>query len=202
MTDRSLKVKKNSDGTLTVSGVAYVADAPNANDVVYPRKVLEKALKQYLEEPEDERLLMQGCAAKPTLRNAIGVVTDGSIDEEGIVRLEAKTLPLSSATLDLLTKHPEQLAFAGAGYSEDREEENGILTISKFKITSMGVVPVREVEPCKHERQTKKRYPNPAKCKECGATICPDCDGTKFAAWGKCGTCKGRGILFEENPDD
>lgn len=55
---------------------------------------------------------------------------------------------------------------------------------------------------CKHERQTKKRYPHLARCKDCGKTICPDCDGTKVGAFGRCATCKGTGTMEKENSHD
>lgn len=54
-------------------------------------------------------------------------------------------------------------------------------------------------ESCEHKNQTKKRYPALAKCRDCGATICPDCDGTKVGAWDHCATCKGTGVIEEES---
>jgi hypothetical protein len=196
MADRRLKVTKVEGDIYTLKGVAYEADVPNINGTIYPRSVLEKALAEYLEKPEDERLLTIGCQVEPKLRDAIGVVTGGEMVGSE-VRLEARTLATSSAAAAVAAAYKDALAFAGAGISEPREDEG---TMQKFEITNMGVVRLHEVQPCEHKNQTKKRYPNPAKCKDCGASICPDCDGTKVGAWDKCVTCKGTGVL-EENSD-
>ena len=50
-------------------------------------------------------------------------------------------------------------------------------------------------EECKHKNRTKKKYPTMAKCKDCGALICPDCDGTGLGLWGTCTTCMGKGSM-------
>ena len=51
---------------------------------------------------------------------------------------------------------------------------------------------------CEHKNRTKKRYPNTARCKDCGAHICPDCDGTKVGSFARCATCKGTGVIEEK----
>lgn len=51
---------------------------------------------------------------------------------------------------------------------------------------------------CKHERRTKKQYPHLAWCKDCGAKICPDCNGTGAGSWARCATCKGTGVIEEK----
>lgn len=196
MSDRRLNVTENGDGTFTLKGVAYECDRPNINGTVYPRAVMEKALAKYLETPADRRLLTIGCAAKPRLADAIGLVTHAELvgDE---VRIEATTLKNNSAAV-VAAGFPDQLAFAGAGIGKSDDET----TIEEFEITSMGVVRLNEVQPCEHKNQTKKRYPHLAKCKDCGASICPDCDGSGLGSWGKCSTCQGKGTIQEESSHD
>jgi len=52
-----------------------------------------------------------------------------------------------------------------------------------------------KVESCEHKNQTKKRYPRLARCKDCGALVCPDCDGTGKGLWATCTTCMGKGTI-------
>lgn len=53
---------------------------------------------------------------------------------------------------------------------------------------------------CKHQNRTEKKYPFPAKCKDCGKMICPDCDGTGQGYWSFCDVCNGKGTIdFDDN---
>jgi hypothetical protein len=142
--DRRLSVTKNQDGTFTLTGVAYEADRPNINRVVYPKAVLEKALTEYLEKPESDRLLTVGCAPRPKLADAIGIVTGGEMVGNE-VRIEAKTLK-DSALAAIAAAYGEDFAFAGSGMSDKTEEgDDGVITVCNFEITNMGVVRVEEV---------------------------------------------------------
>ena len=196
MTDRRLTVTELSEGKFVLQGVAYEADKPNINGVTYPKEVLEKALAKYLTTPENMRLLTIGCAAKPKLRDVIGFVTDGKFVGNEL-HITARTLK-GVAAASVAASHHNEMAFAGAGISTDMVEESGVVE-GEFEITGMGVVRLNEVTPCEHKNQTKKRYPNMAKCKDCGVSICPDCDGTEVGSWGRCATCKGTGTMEEES---
>ena len=142
MTDRRLKATKNSDGTFTLSGVAYEADRPNINNVVYPREVLAKALEEYLEKPEEDRLLTVGCAPRPHLATKIGVVIRGEIVENDVL-IEARTLK-GNFFAAAVAAHHCAFALAGTGMSS-KIEGNDPVVIRDFEITSMGVVGVEEV---------------------------------------------------------
>jgi len=145
MVDRRLKVTKHPDGTATLTGVAYEADRPNINRVVYPRAVLEKALAKYLETPANKRLLTIGCQVKPKLADVIGTVTNAEIVGNE-VRIEARTLKGSSLGA-IAAAYGKDFAFAGSGMSDKTEEgDDGVITVCNFEITNMGVVRVEEVE--------------------------------------------------------
>jgi hypothetical protein len=142
MTDRRLSATQNEDGTYTLTGVAYEAGRPNINRVVYPKAVLEKALAEYLEKPEADRLLTIGCAPRPTLADAIGVVTGGEMVGNE-VRIEAKTLE-GSALAAIAAAYHRDFAFAGSGMSSGTDGEDPLI-VRDFEITNMGVVRVEEV---------------------------------------------------------
>ena len=142
MSDRRLSVAKSEDGTLTLKGVAYEADKPNINGTVYPKAVLEKALAEYLEKPEADRLLTVGCEPRPKLADAIGIVTGGEMVGNE-VRIEAKTLT-DSALAAIAAAYHRDFAFAGSGMSSGVDGEDP-LVVRDFEITNMGVVRVEEV---------------------------------------------------------
>ena len=52
-----VKPSKSSDGIITMSGIIQKAGAPNANNRVYPKPILERAEKKYQELIQDRRAL-------------------------------------------------------------------------------------------------------------------------------------------------
>ena len=52
-----VKPSKSSDGIITMSGIIQKAGAPNANNRVYPKPILEREDKKYQELIQDRRAL-------------------------------------------------------------------------------------------------------------------------------------------------
>ena len=74
-----VKPSKSSDGIITMSGIIQKAGAPNANNRVYPKPILEREDKKYQELIQDRRALGEldhPDSAIVQLENVSHVVTD------------------------------------------------------------------------------------------------------------------------------
>lgn len=140
MTDRKAKVTRKPDGTYKVEGVAYVADKPNANGILYPKEVLEKALVEFMR--KDFRPVTFGCKPQVKLADTIGEVVAGKV-VDGEVHMEIKTWPSHWASHGMEARQHD-VALAGSGIGDMDEKTRAIRT---FEITSIGLVGVAEVEP-------------------------------------------------------
>lgn len=140
MTDRRAKVTRLEDGTYQVEGVAYVADQPNVNGMVYPKEVLERALTEFM--GQDVRPVTFGCKASPKLADMIGEVAEGEMvgDE---VRMTIRTWPSHWASHGMKAREVDA-ALAGSGVGDMDEETR---RLRDFHITSIGIVRTDEVEP-------------------------------------------------------
>lgn len=140
MTDRKAKVTRQTDGTYRVEGVAYVADEPNVNGLIYPKDVLEKALAEFL--AKGFRPVTFGCKVRPRLADVIGEVVGGEV-RGNEVHMEVKTLPSHWASLGMKGRQFDAaLAGSGTGNMDVKTSR-----IHDFHITSIGLVGAAEVEP-------------------------------------------------------
>lgn len=140
MTDRRARVTRLPDGTYQVEGVAYVADEPNANGMVYPKEVLERAWNEFLS--KDFRPVTFGCTAEVRLAEVIGEVESGSF-EGNVLHATVRTFPSHWASAGMEARKLDA-ALAGSGIGDMDEKTR---YIRDFHITSIGVVRTQDVTP-------------------------------------------------------
>jgi hypothetical protein len=143
MSDRKLKVERLDDGTVRLSGVAYEADKPNVNGVIYPKAVLKKAMEDFM--AKDFRPVTYGCEANATLRKTVGLVESAELEDDKVV-MTAKTLETSRGEKLAEVCLATDVAFACAGMGKVSDSK---VLGDDFTILSVGVVPLPEVEPKK-----------------------------------------------------
>jgi hypothetical protein len=144
MTDRKLTVKQRGP-VFELEGVAYVADKPNVNGTIYPDAVLKVAFDEFMAKPL--RPVVVGCQGGERPGDVIGQVESVTY-EDGVVKVLAVTMdsPAVLARVAALVSVGKvaELAFAGTCEGMVGPDER---TVERMSIKSLGVVPLRDVEP-------------------------------------------------------
>jgi hypothetical protein len=128
-----------------LKGVYQAADTPNGNKRVYPRSVLESAVKSVVEMVNDKRMLGEldhPSDAKIHLDKVSHVVTKLEMNPEGQVYGEAEVLPTASGKiLESLLRSGVKLGISSRGFGSTKPNDKGLDEVQgDYKLVTFDIV--------------------------------------------------------------
>ena len=146
------KVKK-----IKLKGVFQKADTPNKNKRVYPKKVLEKVIKESQEALEERRMvgeLDHPPEAKIHLDKISHVITKLEMRPDGVVYGEAEVLPTPAGRiLEALIKSNVKLGISSRGYGSVKKSKEGLNEVQEdYKLITFDIV---------NDPSTPNAFPDP-----------------------------------------